>query len=594
MSDLVILFSALVLSIGATVFVFLRGRRVDVRLKELEKKIKTENEKKEKEISHRLYELAILKDLGERVGYSLNVQNVADMITGSLRSFMDYSVVSYMLLGPEKIIFKANLERSVSPLFIEDIKGRMLKSLSALLDKDLSKSQVEPVISGAITVDEIQDPVRSFFNIPLVIGNKVVGVLTVADTKEGQYNESETSILYKITKQASQAVSRLQDVVENEQRKLNSMIESMVEGIVMTDKEYRILAINPAAKKIVGIEEKIEVLIFDLIDGLGGAFDIRGRLEESVKLKKIITLDDVLVHDRFYQIFVSPVENKTGVSGEEILGGVVIFHDITHEKEVERLREDFTSMMVHELRTPLVGTSSTIQLLKEGILKPGKKEYKEMISLMGSNVESMIELVNDLLDQAKIEAGKFQIFVEPSNIRDVVKAKVHAFGPLAKDSGIKLHAVIDEHVPEMILFDANKIGQVLNNFISNSLKFTGKGGRVTISVLMHANAGDIAAEAGAASIEWFIKDSEERLKKLPPGIFVAVTDSGVGIAPSDIPSLFSKFKQVNGRVKSEKKGTGLGLAIAKGIVEAHRGIVGVSSEEGLGSTFYCFIPLDQN
>ena len=215
------------------------------------RKFKIDLKTREAEMKRRMYEIAILKELSDRVGYSLNIQNIIDIITGSLHQFIDYSATSYVLIEPEKIIFKAHLEKSVSRHFLNDIKGRIIKSLSALLDSDLSKIRIEEIISGAIIVDELSEPVKSFFNIPLVIANKVVGVLTIAHTKAGLYKEEEMTILYKIVQQASQAVTRLQEVVEIEERKLNAMVESMTEGVVMTDKDYRVVVVNPAVKKII-------------------------------------------------------------------------------------------------------------------------------------------------------------------------------------------------------------------------------------------------------------------------------------------------------------------------------------------------------
>src|SRR3989344_4357846 len=150
--------------------------------------------KKEQDVSRRMYELAILKELGDRIGYSLDVQQIIDVIINSLHQFIDYSAVSYMLLEPEKLIFKMHLERSVHQRFVNDIRDRMLSSLSALLDRELNKKDVKEIISGAIIIEELDDPVRSFFNIPLVIDEKVVGVLTVADTKSGLYKEEEMTI----------------------------------------------------------------------------------------------------------------------------------------------------------------------------------------------------------------------------------------------------------------------------------------------------------------------------------------------------------------------------------------------------------------
>ena len=172
--------------------------------------------KREQDVSRRMFELAILKELGDRIGYSLDVQQIVDIITGSLHQFIDYVAVSYMLIGPENVIFKIHLERSVHQHFVNDIKDRMLGSLSALLDREFDKKNVKDIISGAIIIEELDEPVRSFFNIPLVIDEKVVGVLTVADTKEGLYKEEEMTILYKIIQQASKAVTSLQGVVKAE------------------------------------------------------------------------------------------------------------------------------------------------------------------------------------------------------------------------------------------------------------------------------------------------------------------------------------------------------------------------------------------
>jgi transcriptional regulator with GAF, ATPase, and Fis domain len=184
------------ISVLVAIFLLIKEKKFkkEISLKEIE------IEEKSKDMSSRMYELAILKELGDRVGYSLDVHQIIDVITGSLHQFIDYSAVSYMLLEPEKVLFKIHLEKSVHREFINEVRDRMLKSLGALLDKEFKVNQVEELISGAILIEEVKEPVQSFFNIPLVIGGKVVGVLTVADTQSGLYKESEMTILYKITK----------------------------------------------------------------------------------------------------------------------------------------------------------------------------------------------------------------------------------------------------------------------------------------------------------------------------------------------------------------------------------------------------------
>src|SRR5262249_16062241 len=246
-----------------------------------------------------------------------------------------------------------HLERSVHRRFVTDVRDRMLNSLGALLDREFKRDDVKEVLSGAILLEELDEPVKSFFNIPLVIGETVVGVLTVSDTKGGLYKEEEMTILYKLIQQASKAVTSLQAVVKAEQEKVSAMVESMEDGVVMTDANYRILVINPAARRVIGKEGQKDVTIFDFIDNLGGKMDMRGRIEESVKLKKTYVSDRFDINGKFYQAFVFPVKNESKIQAEDIFGGGVIFHDVTREVELERVREDFTSMIVHELRTPL-------------------------------------------------------------------------------------------------------------------------------------------------------------------------------------------------------------------------------------------------
>ncbi len=547
---------------------------------------------REQDVSRRMYELAILKELGDRIGYSLDVQQIIDIITSSLHQFIDYSAVSYMLLEPEAIIFKIHLERSVHRRFVTDIRDRMMGSLSALLDKELDKKSIKEILSGAIIIEELDEPVRSFFNIPLVIDEKVVGILTVADTKTGLYKEEEMTILYKIIQQASKAVTRLQGVVKTEQAKVNAMVESMEDGVVMTDSDFRILVINPAAKRVIGLEKKADITIFDFIDNLGGKVDIRGQLEESVKLKKSFSSEKFLIKDKFYQAFIFPVKTNTVISGQDVLGGVVIFHDVTKEMELERVREDFTSMIVHELRTPL----DVIKKFSEILKKPGKKldanSYKEYVGMIYQNSSGMLDLVNDILDIAKLQAGKFEVNLEPGNIAEIIDNRIKFFEISASDRKIKMNNFISPHIPAVAMFDTGRIKEVLNNLISNALKFTKEGGTVSVIAFIHNANAEIDGELKRLKLSLPAKLPEELFAKLPESLVVIVADTGIGIPKEQIGDLFNKFKQLNNKeFVSKVKGTGLGLAIAKGIVEEHKGTIGVNSEVGAGTVFYFMLPL---
>lgn len=545
-------------------------------------------------MNRRMYELAILKELGERIGYSLNIQQIIDIITGSLRQFIEYSAVAYMLLEPEKIIFRVDLERSVNRKFIDEMRGKMIRSLSALLEKDFISTPIEEVLSGAILVEDVEEPVGSSFNIPLVIGGKVVGILTIAHTKFGLYKEEDMTILYKITRQASQAVTKLQEVVEIEQRKLNAMVESMEDGVLMTDKDFRILVANPAVRGIIGFTgQPDDLTIFDFIGNLGDKFDIRGRLEESVKHGKTAGPIELVIGESFFQIFVLPVKTSVGVNVGEILGGVVIFHDITKERQAEKMREDFISMMVHELRSPLNGIQKTAEAMSKWDKKKAEDQtnkYSQMIFDCSSNI---LELVNDLLDAARLEAGRFELRKTPANIGQIIADRVKFFEASAQSSQLNLSLVLGQNLPAEAVFDPTHIAQVLNNLISNALKFTNPGGTITVKAVKHQQGKNLTMEGKETGVDIKLGEAAKKLQNVPNAVVVTVTDTGVGISTEDQKQLFNKFKQLGNHalVIDEKRGTGLGLVIAKGIVEEHGGIIGVESEEGTGSTFYFTVPI---
>lgn len=549
-------------------------------------KFKKEVKKSEEEVRRRMYELAILKEVGDRIGYSLNLEKVVDIITSSLPQFIEYSTASYMLLEPEKILFKTDLQDPVSKEFIGDVKKRMLGSLSVLLGKELSGYDIEEVVTGVISTSKDRGKVMSFFNIPLIIDTNVVGVITVASTKGGLYNEDEMTLLYQIVGQASQAVTKLEDVIKTERGKLGAMVESMSDGIVMTDTDYRIVVANPAAKHIIGVRYDEDITIFDFIDKLGKKFDIRGKLEESVKLDKLFVEDDIEINGRIFQIFSLPVKGNTA-NKEKIFGGVVIFRDVTKIKEVEKMREDFTSMMVHELRTPLDGIKKMGELMRsDPSIKNDDKTYNEYLLMMYNSASDMLELVNDLLDVAKIESGKFTIIKEPSDIKSIVKERAMFFEPIVNDAKIDLSIKFGDGIPNSLNIDTKRISQVVNNLLSNAVKFTPKNGKINIQVFVHKKGNMLEEEVIDKADKFLFTEEKNKFKKYPDSVFVAITDNGKGMDREDKKKIFNKFTQLKDGVISEKKGTGLGLVIVKGIIEAHGGNVGVLSKEGVGSTFY--------
>ncbi len=554
------------------------------------KKREREVLKEREESTRRIYELAILKELGERVGYSLDVEEILQIITGSLKQFIDYTAVGYMVITPEKVKINTHIEKSISHSFLKEMKEKMMASLSALTDQTFDKTKLDEVVSGAIVIDEIEQSIGSLFNIPLVISGKVVGVLTVAHINSGLYKEEDMTILYKITGQASEAVTRLHEVVKIEKGKLNAMVESMQDGVLMIDTEYKIVVANPAIKKIIKFDVDKNINIFDFIDTLGGKFDIHGRLEEALVAKKTFVSERININDSFFEIGVYPVLHSTSKGASQMHGAVVVFNDITRDIELERVREEFTGMIVHELRSPLDGIKKITESVVSGSVDKNSDKFTEYLNLIYQSSGSMLELVNDILDLSKLQAGKFEVNKEKANIKEVIANRVSFYKISADVKKIRLEPYLDNNLPESAEFDPQALKQILNNFVSNSLKFTSSNGSIVISSFVYDPKEHFPNDFDRSKSPVFPEEKDIKVKV--PSLCVVVSDTGIGIPADSIKGLFHTFKQAKlSPVDGETKGTGLGLVIAKGITEAHGGNIGVVSKEGMGSSFFFTIPL---
>ncbi|MEK7063055.1 MAG: GAF domain-containing protein, partial [Patescibacteria group bacterium] len=188
--------------------------------------------REKEESARRLYEVSILKEIGEQTGYSLDVEQILQIIAGSLHQFINYCAVSYIVVLPDKLKLHTRLEQSVSNIFLADLKTKMLASLSTLAGKDFNTAPLAETRSGAIVVEAVVEPIGSFFNIPLTISGSLSGLLTVAHVKPGLYKEADMTILYKIVNQASLAVTRLQAVVKKEEERIGKIREEFTSMIV--------------------------------------------------------------------------------------------------------------------------------------------------------------------------------------------------------------------------------------------------------------------------------------------------------------------------------------------------------------------------
>jgi two-component system sensor histidine kinase GlrK len=224
------------------------------------------------------------------------------------------------------------------------------------------------------------------------------------------------------------------------------------------------------------------------------------------------------------------------------------------------MKSDFFSMISHELRTPLTSIKVGSELLLQESGRQISETQKEILGILSRESQRLIDLVNSILDLAKMEAGVMVFQFKPTNIGPLIQQVVEEFKPLALGTGINLRLEDLTNLP-LIKLDAERIKQVIRNFIGNAIKFTPKGGQVTIS----------AFEKGG-------------------NLQVCVKDTGPGIPKESLPKIFEKFQQASLQKTSLMKGTGLGLAIAKQIILAHGGKIWAESEAGQGSSFFFALP----
>jgi PAS domain S-box-containing protein len=239
---------------------------------------------------------------------------------------------------------------------------------------------------------------------------------------------------------------------------------------------------------------------------------------------------------------------------------VTVFRDLTERTEIDRMKNEFVSTVSHELRTPLTSIRGSLGLIEGGVAGDVPPKVLELTRIARTNADRLIRLINDILDLAKIEAGKLELRVAPVLAADVVAATLEGIGAVAAPHGVRLTSHVEHDRP--IPADRDRVIQVLTNLLSNAIKFSPHGGEVAVRV----------AAPGPGMVRF------------------SVEDRGPGIPAGQLGRLFRKFGQLDGSDTRRSGGTGLGLAISRSIVEEHGGTIGVESEPGVRTTFWFDLP----
>ncbi|MFA6989505.1 MAG: ATP-binding protein, partial [Candidatus Gastranaerophilaceae bacterium] len=253
-------------------------------------------------------------------------------------------------------------------------------------------------------------------------------------------------------------------------------------------------------------------------------------------------------------------------------------------EKLEKLKSEFISIVSHELRTPLTSIKNSLDIILSGKAGEITKNADNFLNMAKRNVTRLSGIINDLLDLSKIEAGKMEYRFEPLKIAEPTNFVVSTFKSLAEGKNIKLETRIPDDLP-LIYGDVQRIEQILTNFVSNAVKFTEEHGEITVSAQLVTNQ-------DLSYTDFYVDSKFTRPLELEKEyIQITVKDTGIGIKEEDIPKVFDKFQQIENSLSRKVGGTGLGISIAKQLVDAHKGYIGIESEEGKGTTFSCILPV---
>jgi two-component system phosphate regulon sensor histidine kinase PhoR len=339
----------------------------------------------------------------------------------------------------------------------------------------------------------------------------------------------------------------------DERNRSSAILGSMVEGVAVVTADERILFCNWAFEQILELPDGssqgrtlVEALRqADLValvrQALSGVEELTGEVEVGT------------VRRRNFSVTAAPVR-AAGANG-----AVMVLHDITELRRLERVRRDFVANVSHEFKTPLTAIQGFAETLLSGALDD-KANRKRFVEIIREHARRLARLTDDLLKLSRIEAGRLELEIRPVRVEALVGGCVETTRLNAQARGLEIHVDLQKDAPA-VRGDGAQLGEVLQNLLDNAVQYTPAGGKIEVKA--HSNG---------------------------QGVTFTVTDTGIGIPESDLERIFERFYRVDAARSREAGGTGLGLAIARHIVEAHGGRIWVESAIGQGSRFHFSIP----
>lgn len=389
----------------------------------------------------------------------------------------------------------------------------------------------------------------------------------VKDLIAGDYSQvldmqgsSEITNITNNLNDLSEVIRLTQENLEQESKRLHSILSYMTDGVLATNRRGKITMINDMAKKQLGVqkEEVLNKSILELLK-IEDEYDLRDLITQIPEL--IIDSQDANGEYLSLRVRFALIRRESGF----ISGLVAVLHDTTEQEKEERERRLFVSNVSHELRTPLTSVKSYLEALDEGALSESVAPDFIKVSLDETN--RMMRMVTDLLHLSRIDNATSHLDVELINFTAFITFILNRFDKMrGPDEEKKYELVRDYPITSVwIEIDTDKMTQVIDNILNNAIKYSPDGGKITVTM----------------------KTTDDQM-------ILSISDQGLGIPKQDLPRIFDRFYRVDRARSRAQGGTGLGLSIAKEIIKQHNGFIWAKSEYGKGSTFTIVLPYDKD
>lgn len=558
-------------------------------------------EQRTQELESERDRLSTLHSIATEVSNTLDLDS---LLQASLKSLTDITHAdhgSIMLVDPEteRLVYRAVLGYAAIDSFAgipigHGIAGWVAKQKQPELIRDVSRDwRNEP----STVLDEVENQRSgSMVAVPLLAHNEGLGVLMLSHDMPDYFNEDHLRLLtasagaiavgihnanlYNAIVADMEHRSDLLRRQQMETSQIEAILQSLSDGVLVCDFDGGVLSANPACARI--LERSVESLVLSNLHDILPEY-LHSRVDElplrDLLHRPIGTHNQPRKFDttveigmRIVKMVLSPVLKEDG----ELIGALLVLRDTTGEVESDRLKTEFIGTMSHELRTPMTSVKGFTQLLAMGSLGPVNDTQREFLNTIQSNAERMISIINDVLEITKIETGSIHLEIRPLHLAEALSGVVSELQEISAAREQDLSIAIPPGLP-LIYADPTRLHQILQNLISNALKYTPKGGRIQVQ----------AYEANLEELPETIRDSVISHRRYTR---IDVEDTGVGIAPRDVERVFDRFYRTENPLKVEAGGTGLGLSLTRPLVEMMGGRIWVQSTLGEGSTFSIVLP----